>query len=268
MDGIFYERQIGGLCRMHACNAYFGRSEISQEVFAKYKKEFDDQLKNYKCYNGMSCDSWDFSYFCRENLVSYIMKKYGVHCRIHWIQPGHRLTVETLLKNLKGDFIFVFNQGHIFGLKRVNDQWYKVDSLSGVSRVIVNAFINEKHGFMIPVNPYREFYSNISKIKIELKNTDASSYLRRVHNESKDLGKVDVLLSSIMSLLKVQGEFFASKGVDISKTRFAGVQNKILQYDRFNDDFEKNYLSVEKKIEMIGPILKWLCTLGSFIEVC
>ena len=49
---IYYEKQRGDLCRLHALNAYYGFKKFSNLEFLKLCREYDEEIKGLKTYNG------------------------------------------------------------------------------------------------------------------------------------------------------------------------------------------------------------------------
>ena len=58
MENIYYEKQKGGLCRLHSLNAFFGKHEITVKDFNEYKTEYDVWQKN-KYNTEISCNNYD-----------------------------------------------------------------------------------------------------------------------------------------------------------------------------------------------------------------
>ena len=61
MVKLFIEQQIGGLCRMHALNAFFGKAKISTHDFDQYCYDFDQENKKYN--STISCHEFDIVNF-------------------------------------------------------------------------------------------------------------------------------------------------------------------------------------------------------------
>jgi hypothetical protein len=137
---IFWEKQDGGLCRKHSLNAYYGHKELSTDVFRNYCKEFDKFVMNKYNYK---IDTGDHDITTQEqlNIIGYILWK---HSNVYTLFIPTRKLGDYLnncglksLHELVGDdnFYFVYTPGHVWGHKKHDGKWYKVDSLSGVSRL-------------------------------------------------------------------------------------------------------------------------------------
>ena len=120
---------------------------------------------------------------------------------------------ENILKFLKGNYFFIYNEGHIYGARRKcessGDLWFYVDSLSGVRSMNIESLSYEKNiGFIIPVNIQQEFYYNLKIIKCILGNTHGKSlenikeHLIQKNKEKLILGYLELPLSICMDILE------------------------------------------------------------------
>ncbi len=257
MSDIFYEPQRGGLCRLHAINAFFGYSKISVSEWQDECKTYDDTTKKSKAYVGMSCKAFDFSYF-GNNIVSSIMGDYGIYLRYVPIGTQEKVSLDNLI----GDFVFAFNAGHIYGYRRKQGRWYKVDSLSGISRANAN-FVNDKRqGKMIPCDFKKEFYRNVALIQGDLSMANCvdidtiTDYIKSMHIRKKDLGNLYVWVQELVNILKT---CMRCKDDDAA---FSKIKNVIYAFEDFTAEFESNYLSLDAKIRTFAPILFWVRQLG------
>lgn len=157
MNSIYYEPQRGGMCRMHALNAFFGRPELDEQSWAAKVAVFDKTLAGRQAYKGMSFADWDFQ-VRGMNAVSMVLLEKGVFARYYAI--GELRSVSAL----NPGFSFCFNQGHIWGIRKVGEQWFKVDSIGGVSAFGAAGPSLSGVGFMVPSSPIRAFYECIAEL--------------------------------------------------------------------------------------------------------
>jgi len=282
-QGIFYEPQRGGLCRLHALNGFFGKIKLSTERFTEYSKELDKYIKE-KFHEESHCLKFDSVSSDHNILVSFILKHYGVYSRYLHINSLYRKRGELQkhLKDLKGDFFFIFNAGHIWGARKKDNQWYKVDSLSGVSRLNINSLENARDtGFLFPVHPKVEFYRNLEKIqgvlKKDIPNLNTSNhpdtlfkirnYLKNLNDKQLILGNLEVPLGVTMDILDVVygkcGDYLdASTETDFKPTQFKPIERVIKRYDEFLFKFiPSKYHNYELKDEYLTEVLLTLLKL-------
>ena len=257
--GIFYEHQSGGLCRMHACNAYFGESKLTRESFKMYQEEFNDIIHKHKSYRGMSCIDWDFYYFFKETLVTYILRKHGTHVRHFPI--GVQRSLSDITSCISGNFVFAFTKSHIFGLTKSHGIWYRVDSIGGVSPTQFENLLQSKStGFLVPVDQYKEFYLGVSDIKRIFSDRKVKDLILEIHNTRGDLGEIDEPLSAIMSVIRTRFTGYT----EAQKRIFLPIAKQFITYCNFMKNFEKNLKDVDAKINVISPIISWILTLGNY----
>lgn len=241
-EEIYYEQQIGSLCRLHAINAFFGRHMITQELFFEYIREYDEFNRSLDPSYSINSTHFDCCHFYRETLISFILKKYGIYTIYI---PISRCTPD--LSNLLGKFIFAFNENHIYGMRYHNNRWYKVDSISPHITPCVATCYNT--GMIIPVSPYKEIRTAISNIKNIIKSY-GSPYecVVDIHRKRKDLGNIDEQLATMMSIIRFQS----------GASSYPNILDKSNKYSRFIRDYKNNYPNIDKKIELILPILEWV----------
>ena len=153
---IYWERQEGSLCRKHSLNAYFGCAKISTSEFTNYCKEYDDYIFD-KYDIKINTLTNDYVLSNDIGLLSYIIRKVsGIYC-FHFPINHIKETVKKLnLKDIhsffdENNFIFGYNHDHVWGFKKKDGRWKKVDSLSGISDINIKSIIDDKNiGFIIP----------------------------------------------------------------------------------------------------------------------
>ncbi len=259
-NGIYYQNQSGGLCRMHAINAFFGTGKISISQFNEYQKEYDTLYK--KRFNIIeSCEMFDIISSDQKNLVSYILQRLNIYTRYFSINQlkGSQLKRE----DIKGDFFFIYNESHIYGAIQKNNKWYIVDSMKGVRLTNINSIFNEKNvGFIIPVNECQEFYRNVKCIKsiFPQESRDLNSiktYLRKLHKNNMILGELEVPISICINILEFQ--YNRKKNTPAMIEYFKEVKNIIDEYDIFIMKFtDGNYTNINLILQYIPNIIMWL----------
>lgn len=255
---IYYESQRDGLCRLHSINAYFGGAKISEREFNQYMDEYNI-LYETKYHVDVKCQDFDCIVSDQKNIVSFILKKYRVYTRYYAINEIYLKNIDIILNILKGDFFFIFNENHIYGVK-LHNNWYKVDSLSGVQQIDINCLMHEKNiGFIVPVDIKQEFYHNISLIKSILGTKDIHSireYLIKKHTEKKILDSLEIPISICIDILETNLSF--------KKTgNYEPIKQNVLNYNEFITQFSnKRYSDIDLILKYIPDILFQLIQLS------
>tara|TARA_B100000674_G_C37751026_1_gene873405 strand:- start:114 stop:899 length:786 start_codon:yes stop_codon:yes gene_type:complete len=137
---IYWERQRGNNCRIHSLNAYFGHQKISDDDFNTLCSEYDQLIYGLKSIN------MDGFAECR-SIISYVVDKYSnkycqlIPINIRGIHNKNREEWKyTRYINFFGKetgivSYFEFNRDHVWFNKKVNGDWYKIDSLSGLTKI-------------------------------------------------------------------------------------------------------------------------------------
>jgi hypothetical protein len=110
---IFYEKQSGGLCRMHSLNGYFGMSKIAPYQFQLYIDDYDKEYKEKYNFDS-SCVLFDIVASDQKNIVNFILKRHGIYSRYYALNQLHGKNIkENILDILEGDYFFILKV--IFG---------------------------------------------------------------------------------------------------------------------------------------------------------
>lgn len=141
INNIYWERQRGNNCRIHSLNAYFGQNKISELEFENNCNQYDKLIPGLKSIN------MDGFAECR-SIVSYIVDKYtnkfvqlipinlrNVHSKNRQYWEYDRFTKFMDEKNGDIKEFFEFNRDHIWFNRNINNQWYKIDSISGITEI-------------------------------------------------------------------------------------------------------------------------------------
>tara|TARA_B100001057_G_C22634279_1_gene865619 strand:+ start:214 stop:978 length:765 start_codon:yes stop_codon:yes gene_type:complete len=139
-NNIYWERQRGNNCRIHSLNAFFGNAKISENEFQKLCKEYDSII------SGLDSIKMDGFAECR-SIISYIVDKFTrKYCHLVPInfRGVHKENRQTWNYERFIDFFgkegginsyFEFNKDHVWINKRIQNEWYKIDSLSGITHI-------------------------------------------------------------------------------------------------------------------------------------
>jgi hypothetical protein len=260
---IFFEPQSGGLCRLHSINGYFGSSKITQSEFQIYVNDYDLEYKTK--YNlDISCELFDVVSSDQTNIVNYILKRHGIYSRYYALNQIYGKSIQqNIIEILRGEYFFIYNESHIWGCRIYNNQWYKVDSIGGVSSININSLQHTKNiGFIVPVDIKNEFYRNLKIIK-NIFNDDVNSieeYLITQNNEKKILGDLEIPLNLCMDILQTN---LLSKYSKINLCDFHPIQEQVDMYNTFLSQFTKgNYNNnIDISLKYLPCIVKTLINL-------
>lgn len=278
---IYWEQQNGGLCRLHALNAFFGKHMITPQQFNDYQLEYNIWQKKKFKNSFIDCKNFDALNSDQNNIITYLLKyKFKVFTKYFSINESQKYNkinssldysldyiISNLLDKISNKFIFIYNHDHIWGIKYKSDKWYKIDSLSGVS-IINNIYseINRKNvGFIIPICAKFIFVNNINKIKKILSNYNKnillnisepklkkekldliSNYLKSLHNNDLILGELELYLNIVVEILDIfyDGEYCSQ------------IINIVERHKEFTLGFNHtNYLNISYILKFIPNIL-------------
>lgn len=173
----FCEPQVGGNCRIHALNAFYGSSRINTSQFNKYTKAYDAE---YKRANVPPCQQWDTVLSNQENIIAYILRVSDGLGTLY-IAPG-QITCDRTRRVLACDRLtqiidhrigacFVFNENHIWLLKYHNNQWFSIDSISGVKSCDPNSLMKDPSLGFMSVLSKPTCVCVMNRIQTKIKNT-------------------------------------------------------------------------------------------------
>jgi hypothetical protein len=266
--GIYYQPQIGGLCRLHSLNGYFGKETITRQQFDNYILEYDTKYK--KLYNfTSSCESFDVVASDQKNIVSHILKKHNVYTKYYALNQIHGKYInEYIINILKGDWFFIYNESHIYGVRRLNNKWYIVDSMSGVRPININSINQKNIGFIVPVNIKDEFYRNIKLIKDILSENNQKEITKEIiktHLEQKNkekliLGELEIPLSICMDILDTN--LIRTNNKNGKTNCFSEIQKYVNKYNIFLSQFTNGNYNNLQLVLTVTPILHALSSLN------
>lgn len=124
---LFFERQRGGLCRMHALNNFLGGATYNEESFAKLLAEYD--MKYRDCHLPPAGE-FDIFLSNSENVVVYALQEHeNVYTKLFAL--GTSGLVDEIMEAIDPSVnaLIIFNGSHIWTVKKSGDAWYELDSL-------------------------------------------------------------------------------------------------------------------------------------------
>jgi hypothetical protein len=232
---IFYENQVGGLCRLHALNAYFGSSLISQSDFQLYIAEYDTYVSSRFNIKGTSSSEFDFTNSDQLNIVSFILRKFNIYTKYYAPNELSDAEFSNILDKNTYPFIFLFNADHIYGIKSIGvavdsntfqtasqytkNNWFRVDSMGGVRQLYQSDKCLKNIGVMIPIESTdaqkKEWYDNLNTIKrVFVQNNilvnnrlvpqNLIIYLTQLNKTNKILDTLEVPLGTLMAMLEMR----------------------------------------------------------------
>ena len=204
MKSIYYEHQDGILCRKHAINAYFGYEKIKVSDFYTFQDKYDGMYK--KKFNiDTSCKDFDVVSSDQKNLVSYILKEFGVYTKYYAINELYQQDINEIINILDGNFFFIYNESHIYGASQNNNKWYTVDSIGGINNININNLTSQKNiGFIVPTDHKKEFYKNISMLKYIIGDYNIQDFLIQKNKDKLILDNLEIPLSICIDILEYQ----------------------------------------------------------------
>lgn len=260
---IYYEKQVGGLCRKHALNAFFGYSKISTDDFERFQSAYDTEYKT-KFNFDTSCSAFDIIASDQKNLISYILKKNNIYTRYYALNQLFQKNINEYIVNiLIGDFFFVYDESHIYGIRKKDNIWYIVDSITGVRIFNISKLSEQKNiGFIIPVDIKTEFYNNIELIKNIIipahKEENIKEYLIKQNNSKNILGELEIPLGICMDILDFQYKIKNNINDD-----FLPINNHIINYEIFLSKFiNGRYNDIDLILEYLPNIILSLLSLN------
>lgn len=260
---MYYERQRGGLCRLHSLNAYFGYKKLSDQDFTIYKKEYDEYYSQK--YNiQTSCTDYDLVNSDQTTIISFVLKKYGAYTKFFALNTLHGKPSTTITNILKGDFFFIYNPGHIWGIRKESgtNKWFTLDSMAGIRPININSISAMKNvGFIVPVNMKDELYRNLSVLKQEFKNQKPKDRLTQIYKEKKLMGDVEVPLNIILDIMQTNYRLIHEG----NKHQFTLIEKNIELYTEFLKKYSKKR-SLEIIIEYIPTIIESLLTISDRVN--
>lgn len=253
----YWEPQEGGLCRMHALNAFFGKREIDPEQFKAYCSEYDEYATNrYK--TNVSSSDFDVINSDQMNVISWILKKKGIWTQYYALNELYGKQIKFPQHNI-GAFVFVYNSDHIWGIKCINDKTYCIDSLS--SGPILCDLESLQHvrniGLIFPVEMIQEYHIQIKKLQNIIPHDidQIRTYLIKLHNNNEILGDIEIPLNKAIDILEWHGTYNK-----LNDEKYRPIRILINDYNKFLSQFVNGrYLDLDFIQQYLPDILYKLC---------
>ena len=244
---IYWERQRGDLCRLHSINAYFGYKKIDEDEFFKYCSEYDEVIKGLK--------TIDMDGFAEGRcIISYILDKldkqyvYLIPINTYNGARSH-IDIERynkLIKLVNG--FFEFNKGHVWFNKKINGNWYKIDSISGVNIIDVPSI--RKNGILLIIDD-KHLYNEIFNYLNLVDKSNKSNKSNRSDNNHSNIKVILINLYYDEELYKTAMDIdwqmhmesrhtlsvqFIGTNYEIKNTQFGAVRIKDAIVDQFVEE--------------------------------
>ena len=150
---MYFERQSGGNCRIHAINTFFGKSKITPKQLCEYAIQFDQEYSVLNPHN----NSAEFDRVCSDGLmlVSFIIEQIDPTLCSFCAPIGTSGFFEDMLLDQCVPAVLCFNVGHIWSFKQDDTgQWWNLDSLqSGPTKInrssMIKTLTSPKHGSIL-----------------------------------------------------------------------------------------------------------------------
>lgn len=178
-NSIYYHKQVGDLCRLCSLNSFYGFEKISKETFFKYCDDYDSLINGLK--------SRDMDGFAEgRSIISYILdielKKFTflIPLNSYTNARGHIINKNYYNKLIKYGITsyFEFNKNHIWINKKINNHWYKIDSITGITEI--DPGLNNNGAILVIEN--RFLFIEIENYIIELKNIFRNTIIKTIED--------------------------------------------------------------------------------------
>jgi len=129
---MYYEKQIGDMCRLHSLNAYFGYKKLEDQDFFKYCDNYDNIIEGL---NSRDMDGFAEGRCIINYIIDVIDKKYTLTIPIDLFKNSREyINIDRYNRLLSQiECYFEFNKTHVWFNKKDKDhKWWKIDSISGI----------------------------------------------------------------------------------------------------------------------------------------
>ncbi len=138
-DLPYFERQVGGNCRIHAINSLFAGGILTAEKLKEYSVAFDNRYESAITFefDGVQSDTL--------TLVSYVIEDMTDY-RTLMVSPGqlqsvldecNSTSIHALIQE-EVPAVLVFNDHHIWTIRRHRNEWWNLDSMGGRPKKLGN----------------------------------------------------------------------------------------------------------------------------------
>ena len=234
---LFCERQRGNMCRMHSINNYIGRELLNEKEFFNYCDNYDELI------DGLNSRNMD-GFAEGRSIVSFLMDKvFSKFLLLIPINSYNKSRIHLDMEHYnellrKCNCFFEFNKNHIWVNKKINNSFYKIDSLSGINETNVKCLSNNGYFLVIDSNNLYEevnyLINKINTLKFEDDNMEIYFY-----NLYYSLNKLDLTIKEddeskflekkiqLKNILKILHDFIENKRKN-KNTKILYCKNNIL----------------------------------------
>jgi hypothetical protein len=234
MQQIFCERQRGGLCRLHALNNFLGDAVYNESDFTDMCNEYDREYPHQP-----SCADVDTVQGTQEPVFAYILRtRHGMPgymcCSDHLNKGGlvyalGKIALSDIIEQATHNRVFVYDEGHVWTIHKLNGVYYTVDSIRGVVPTQLSEYIQKPNlYYYFVINKYaatRECQLISKRIKLEVGCTSESIIQRliQMHDKHQLICSIEALLCHLFTFLYT-----------ISPHEYCGIYREFrVFYDRF-----------------------------------
>jgi len=219
---IFFERQRGDMCRMHSLNAYFGKPLLNEDTFYKFCDKYDSLI------SGLESRRMD-GFAESRNITSFILEilanKYCVYIPMNLSKNSHNYVdvarYHDKLNKREISNYFEFNKTHIWLNKKVDGQYYKVDSISGITS-IDPSLNNSNNGYIIVIDDLiQEVYYYIDKVTTLRSQGELSLEKVKPQIIKKKTFQYEILFFNL---------FHSAKLLKINNTNYIAMMKRLFKY--------------------------------------
>lgn len=205
---MYWERQVGGNCRIHALNAFYGAPRITVEKFRDYVEKYDRRMA--AIFNtAISAADFDLMGSDRNNIVSFVAKHESGTMTINY-PPNTWAKVDVKAAADRAAFIWIYNESHIWAARAVGGQWTQLDSLSGASAINLDTLLSKKTlGIIAPIAPadlYRLEYTAIKRqlpaLTLETAKVTIAEHIRFLDARDLILGDMETSIGVCVDVLE------------------------------------------------------------------
>jgi len=205
ISSIYWEQQRGNNCRIHSLNAFFGENKISDLDFEALCNEYDSFIF------GLKSIQMDGFAECR-SIISYIVDKYsnkycqlipintnGVHNNNRNIWKYERF-IDFFGKKNGINAYFEFNRDHVWLNKYIKGEWFKIDSLSGVTRINPLRRLSD-NGYLLVFDSGVLFYEIEYLINLIKEYNKVNILAKNDNINSKNESEIEIAFNNLYHLL-------------------------------------------------------------------
>jgi hypothetical protein len=269
--GIYYQQQIGGLCRMHSINGYFQSEQPSISASPKFTQSDWTQLQlQYDKYTNTtsSCIDYDLPSLGGMGIISWTLKQNNICSR--YVPPGQAKDNLEWIINEKPSWFFMFDAGHIWGIKyhphqfdhhvRQRSQpveWFKVDSIGGVSPFNIEQLRRSQCGLVVPVKCFVEFKHNTQQLVEYNDHEIICQKLKDLHACGDCIGDFEIWITRAIGCLEIQlGQW------DQTTDLYKQISPIILDWYFFLNKWSINPNQIELVLKWIPHFVHTICKLA------